>query len=93
MAISGLVVTIVEGPAGGSALAALAADPRVTVGERFDRRVAVLAETPGARDDYSLIDDLLAIPGVVSVDIACVHLDETPAAGPGHPPQPSGTTP
>lgn len=79
MAISGLVVTLSEDPAGAAALTVLNSEPRLTLGERFGRRVAVVAETPSARDDRELFDELRAMPGITQVDVTYVHLDPEPA--------------
>jgi len=79
MAISGLVVTLSEDPAGAAALTVLNSEPRLTLGERFGRRVAVVAETPSARDDRELFDELRAMPGITQVDVTYVHLDTQPA--------------
>lgn len=77
MAVSGIVVTLSDDQAlAHAAIESLSADPRLTLGERFDRRLAAVAETPSARDDRDLWDDLNAIPGVVRVDVTFVALDE-----------------
>ncbi|MBM4100722.1 MAG: hypothetical protein FJ256_00465 [Phycisphaerae bacterium] len=78
MAISGLVVTLADDPLGETALAALTADSRLTVGERFGQRLALVAETPCARDDHDLFDELRQLPGVTHVDVAYVRLDTDP---------------
>jgi hypothetical protein len=80
MAISGLVVTLSDDAADAAVLAVLRSDPRLTLGERFGRRVAVVAETPSARDDRELFDELRATQGVTQVDVTYVHLDTEPAA-------------
>ncbi len=80
MAISGLVVTLSDGAAGAAVLAVLRSDPRLTLGERFGRRVAVVAETPSAHDDRELFDELRATKGITHVDVTYVHLDAEPAA-------------
>lgn len=80
MAISGLVVTLSEDPAGAAALAVLKSEPRLTLGERFGRRIAVVAETPSARDDRELFDELRGTLGITQVDVTFVHLDTEPAA-------------
>ncbi|QYK49290.1 MAG: hypothetical protein KF838_05415 [Phycisphaeraceae bacterium] len=78
MAISGLVVTLAEDPVGVSALTALAADSRLTLGDRYGQRIALVAETPSARDDHDLFDQLRQRPGIVQVDVTFVHLDASP---------------
>lgn len=80
MAISGLVVTLSDDAAGAAALTVLNSDRRLTLGERFGRRVAVVAETPSARDDRDLFDELRGTPGITQVDVTYVHLDAEPPA-------------
>ncbi|MDZ4754570.1 MAG: hypothetical protein SGJ11_08740 [Phycisphaerae bacterium] len=76
MAISGLVVTLHEDSAAAdAAVSALSDDGRVSVGERFGRRVAIVAETGSVAEDRDLWDALLAIPGVEHLDVAYVALD------------------
>ncbi len=80
MAISGLVLTLTDDPAGAAAMAMLHSDPRLTLGEQFGRRVAVVAETSSAHDDRELFDELRGTPGITQVDVTFVHLDTEPAA-------------
>ena len=76
MAISGLVVILDDdADAAGRAIQSLAADPRLTVGERAGSRIPLVAETPSAEDDAALWSDLLATPGVKSVDVTFVSVD------------------
>jgi len=73
MAISGLVVTLAEDAAiAESAAASLGRDARLTVGDRFGRRLAVVAETPDVASDRDMIDELRMMPGVVYVDVTFV---------------------
>jgi len=64
-----------DGAVAALALESLAKDSRITLGERFDRRVAAVAETGSAHADRDLWDDLRSIPGVVNVDVTFVALD------------------
>lgn len=81
MAISGLVVTLADDEtAAAGALAALGADPRLTLGERFGRRLAIVADTPSVHADRALWDELRGTPGVTYVDVTFVHLDTHPAS-------------
>ncbi len=75
MAISVLVITITNHDLLPTALTALAAEPSLTLGERFGLRVAAIAETPSVDADRALIDALRATVGITNVDIAYVHLD------------------
>ncbi len=84
MSVSGLVVTLSDDDAGEAALTALAGDPRLTIGERFARRVAVVAETPDTRGDLELWEQLRRTPGIVHVDVTFVQVD--PGPGPAEPP-------
>lgn len=75
MAISGLVVTLSDDGAATAALSMLSADPRLTLGGRFGRRVAVVADTPNVESDRVLWDQLRCTPGITHVDVSYVHLD------------------
>jgi len=76
MAISGIVVTLAEDTVSAAAAqAALAADARLTIGDRFGRRLAVVAETPSVQADRDLWDELWRTPGITHVDVTFVHLD------------------
>lgn len=79
MAISGLVVTLSNDTAAAATLSVLSSDPRLTLGEQFGRRIAVVAETPSAHEDRELFDELRAMPGITQVDVTFVHLDTEPA--------------
>lgn len=75
MTISALVVTLdPEAPA--RALAVLAADPRLILGNAIDCRLPVCAETTSAREGAALVDDLLRVTGVLSVDVVCIDFSE-----------------
>lgn len=77
MAVSGLVVTL--SPDDGlaqRAIHSLRDDPRLTLGERFGRRLALVAETGGVPEDRALWDDLHSTEGIDSVDVTFVALDE-----------------
>lgn len=86
MAVSGLVVTLSKDAEGSAALSRLTADSRLTLGERFGLRIAMVAETPSAHEDRSLFDELRGTPGIVHVAVAYVHLDPEPTTG--APPEP-----
>ncbi|MCA9287639.1 MAG: hypothetical protein KDA05_03590 [Phycisphaerales bacterium] len=80
MSVSGLVITLAtDDPKAEHTLRLLAGDTRLTLGERFGRRVPAVAETPGVAEDRALIDDLRALDGVANVDVTFVALDEAPA--------------
>ncbi len=80
MAISGLVVTLssIEGDAL-RAIERIEQDSRLTLGQRFGQRVALVAETGGVDEDRALWDDLHAIDGVEEVHLTFVGLEETRA--------------
>ncbi len=77
MAISGIVLTLCDDPAAAeSAIGSLSHDSRITLGERFERRIAAIAETPNAQADQDLWDDLRSTHGIVNVDVTFVGFDE-----------------
>ena len=78
MAVSGIVLTLSDDDAkAANALESLARDVRITLGERFGKRVAAVAETPSVDGDRELWDDLHRTPGIEFVDVTFVALDET----------------
>jgi hypothetical protein len=81
MAVSGLVVTLSDDAAAAAALSKLLSDPRITVGDRFGRRLAAVAETPSVHADHLLFDELRSTRGIVHVDVAFVHFDAEADAG------------
>ncbi len=76
MAISGLVLTLIDDVAFADVHRKLSADPRLTLGQQFGRRLAVVAETPGVSDDRDLVDELRGTAGITHVDVIYVHLDD-----------------
>lgn len=91
MAISGLVVVLKEdSETAERAMRALSADPRLVLGERVGRLVPLVAETPSATHDAELWQDLLATPGIESVDVTFVSVD--PALNDSANAQTSGST-
>lgn len=79
MSISGLVITLSDDISADQTLSVLAADPRLFLGERFGRRLAVVADTPSFESDRDLWDQLRSTPGITNVDVTFVHLDAQPA--------------
>jgi hypothetical protein len=76
MAISGLVITLSENEsAAHAALMSLESDPRLTMGECFGHRVAIVAETSSPDADQALWEALRSHPGIVNVDVAFVEVD------------------
>ncbi len=76
MSISGLVVTLcAEDGAAAQAVSRMSADARLNVGERFGRRLALVAETMSVEEDRELWDQLRGLSGVVNLDVTFVHLD------------------
>lgn len=86
MSISGLVLTLSNDDSAAGAISALAADQRLTLGDRFGPRLAVVAETPCVASDRELWDQLRSTPGIANVDVTFVHLDEQPVASEGSSP-------
>ena len=81
MAISGLVVTLADDDAAAdAAVARMGADPRLTLGDRFGHRLAVVVDTPSVDADRALWDELRQMSGVTFVDVTFVYLDTDPAS-------------
>ena len=72
MPVAGLVVTLTDlDLVRAECLAALAADPRVTLGElQRGGRLPVVLETASVVEERDLLDDLARTPGVLLVDLA-----------------------
>lgn len=82
MSISGLVLTLSHDATADVAVSELAIDPRLTLGDRFGRRLAIVAETASVEADRDLWDRLRGTPGITNVDVAFVHLDADPIGTP-----------
>lgn len=75
MPVCGLKLTLSEIlPAQHRACEHLVADPRLTLGVRQGRFLAVVAETGSREEELRLPDDLLRLPGVEHVDIVFVEI-------------------
>ena len=72
MPIIGAVLTLGEG----ADLEALGADPRVTVGPRMGAKLPVVLDTVGRREDIELCDSLLALRGVLHIDVATADFSD-----------------
>lgn len=82
MSISSLVIDAAPDASGRAALAAVAADPRFTLGPSQGTRHAVVLDTPCAADDTAAFDWLRDLPGVRLVTLVAAWLDdEAPPAG------------
>lgn len=86
MPISGLVLTLDVGDPGDTrsaaleaTLAALARDPRVTLGPREHHRLAIALETDSQAADKQAWRELLALPAVTWIDLAYITIDPTEA--------------
>lgn len=79
MSISGLVLTLADDAPVSATIPALAEDQRLTLGEQFGRRLAVVADTESVEADRALWDELRATPGITNVDVTFVHLDPPPS--------------
>lgn len=76
MVTSALVVTLEDdAQAACAAVDALAADGRLTLGERIGVRLPVVAETKGLGAAEALAEELLALEGVFAVDVVLVDFD------------------
>jgi len=88
MPVAGLVVTLTDlDLLRAECLDALAADPRVTLGElQRGGRLPVVLETASVGEERDLLDDLTRTPGVLLVDLAfhdfsdveCFRSDDLP---------------
>jgi hypothetical protein len=73
--ISGLVITLDADPRqNAEALRVLAENPRITVGERFGLRLAVVSDTKSSVEAEELVRSLFLVPGVAFVDIVCIDM-------------------
>ncbi len=77
MPIGGLVLTLDPDPAlRESILAALTADPRLTLGQPLGVRLPMVAETLTLDDGDALVRELSAAPGVLFVDVVSVDFSD-----------------
>ncbi len=76
MVISGLVVTLAEGPEADEALEALALAGPFTLGERFGRRQAAVLETDDGGESVRWHGWAERLPGVVCVDVRFASVEE-----------------
>jgi nitrate reductase NapAB chaperone NapD len=76
MAICGLVITL--GPAGSAALAQLASEPWITVGEApvEARRIPVVLEAEDRAEYLARWQQLVELDGVAHLDLAYVYYDD-----------------
>jgi len=82
MPISGLVLTLVSEPNGrSSALAALHADPRITVGEQAGDRLALVTETPSLTESRDLAVALSEIEGVALLEVVTIDFSDVEEVG------------
>lgn len=72
MSISSLVIDVADGPT----LAAIAADPRFTLGPADGTRHAVVLDTPSVLDDTAAFSWLSELPGVRLVTLVRAYLDD-----------------
>lgn len=76
MVTSALVVTLDDdASARATAIDAMASDARLTLGEPAGMRLPVVAETSGLAAAETLAEELMAVPGVVLVDVVLVDFD------------------
>lgn len=91
MPISGLVLTLDLGHLEAT-LAALSADPRVTVGPREGHRLALALETESQAADKAAWAELRALPGITWIDLAYITIDPDEADHPDDSPRLRSTT-
>jgi hypothetical protein len=75
MPVSGLVITM-EPSAVSNAVAALPADPRLSVGAPAGAHVPAVLETSSLEESARFVDDLFRTPGVRFVDVVTVDFDD-----------------
>ena len=76
MSISSLVIDVADDAAGRSALAALAADRRFTLGPANGARHAIVLDTPSVLDDTAAFEWLRDLPGIRLVTLVRAYLDD-----------------
>jgi hypothetical protein len=75
MSISGVVITLSENAdARANALAVLATDARLQIGEPVGTRLPVVIETGDATEAEDLVRDLFDLAGVSFVDVVSVDI-------------------
>lgn len=81
MPVSGLLLTLDPADEGAvdATLAALAADPRVTLGPREGHHLAIALDTPSRRADQAAWEALYALPAVTWIDLVHVSIDPNEA--------------
>lgn len=86
MPVSGLVLTLSSDPVQRDAvLAALCDEPRVEPGRLEGHRLPIVVDTPDREKDEAVWAWLHGLPGVLFVDVVCVHHDEGQIGGDGGP--------
>jgi hypothetical protein len=58
-------------------LAALADDPRISLGPQTSMRLPIVVETADEEEDREIWEWLRALPGVEQVDVAMIHFEES----------------
>lgn len=76
MSISSMVIDLAGDADGRAALAAIAADPRFTLGPAHGARQAIVLDTPSVLDDTDAFDWLRDLPGVRLVTLVRAYLDD-----------------
>lgn len=77
MPIAGLALTLSDStPLVEDAIAALEAHPAVTVGEKVDRWLSVVLDTPGVKQSRDLHEWVESVEGVEYVDVVYVGFDD-----------------
>lgn len=76
MSISSLVIDVDNGVSGRELLAALATDPRFTLGPADGTRHALVVDTPSSAADTEVYDWLQSHPGIRLVTLVRAYLDD-----------------
>lgn len=78
MAISSVIIDLSDDADGTAALAALAADRRVTLGPRIGSRQALVLDTGSSAEDTAFYESLQRMPGIRLVTLCAAWLDPEP---------------
>lgn len=83
MPVTGWLVTLTESPEKQTAvLSSLAADRRLSVGERNGRWLALVAETTSPAEDEQVLQAVVSMDGVVHCDLVYADFDDAAGALP-----------
>lgn len=85
MSISGIVIVMTADADVERLVPTWQSDPRITLGPRVQHRHAAVIDTPSPIEDEDVHRWIESLPGVASVEVACVYLLDAPLAAPTSP--------